>query len=159
MAARADQLAGKFDKSCQDFTSVIDKLSDADWKKQTASEKWSVAAVAHHVAGSCGAIAGLVQLIAKGQPMPNLTMQAIHDNNAKHAQEFANASKADTLSLFKTNAANAAGIVRGLSDAELDRSASLLGGQPMTTAQVIDNILIHHIEEHLGSIRAAASAK
>jgi hypothetical protein len=29
----------------------------------------------------------------------------------------------------------------------------------MTTAQVIDNILIHHIEEHLGSIRAAASAK
>jgi hypothetical protein len=47
-----------------------------------------------------------------------------------------------------------------LSDAELDRSASVLAGMPaMTAAQAIDGILINHVHEHLGSIRATIGAK
>ena len=159
MGARAEQLASKFDQSCQEFNTVVEKLNDADWKKETAAEQWSVGVVAHHVAGACGAIAGLVERIAKGQPLPGLTMEALHENNAKHAKEYANVSKAETLALFKTNAANASGMVRELSDAELDRSATLLGGRPMTAAQVIEGVLINHINEHLGSIRSTIGAK
>jgi hypothetical protein len=44
--------------------------------------------------------------------------------------------------------------VRALSDAELDRSGSVLTGvPPMTTQQVVEGILISHITGHLGSIR------
>ena len=51
-------------------------------------------------------------------------------------------------------AAAAAAAVRGLSDAELDRSATVLEGMPaMTAQQIVENILINHIDDHLGSIR------
>ena len=159
MGARAEQLASKFDQSCREFTGVVEKLNDAEWKKKTAGEKWSVGVVAHHVAGGCAVIAGLAQKVAKGEALPGLTMDMIHDGNAKHAKESANVTKADTLALFKTNAASASGTVRGLSDGELDRSATLLGGTPMTAAQVIEGILINHVNEHLGSIRATVGAK
>ncbi len=159
MGARAEGLAGKFDQACREFNTVVEKLSDAEWKTVTAGEKWSVGVVAHHVAGAHAAISGIVNLIGKGQPLPGLTMEMIHENNAKHAKEHANATKAETLALLRENAAKAASTVRGLSDAELDRSAKLLGGQPMTAAQAIEGILINHVNEHLGSIRAAIGAK
>ncbi len=159
MGARAEQLASKFDQSCQEFTAVVEKLNDADWRKVTAPEKWSVGVVAHHVAGGCEGIAGLVHRVAKGQPLPGLTMETIHEMNAKHAKEHANATKAETLAFFKTNAAGASSMVRGLSDAELDRSATLLGDRPMSAAQVIEGILIGHINEHLGNIRATLGTK
>jgi len=159
MGARAEQLASKFDQTCREFTALIDKVSDADWKKETGEEKWSVAATAHHVAGGLQPIAGICQAIAKGQPLPGITMDMIHANNATHAKEFANASKADTLALFKTGSSGASSMVRGLSDAELDKSAMLFGSQPMTAVQAIEGILIGHVQGHMGSIQATLGAK
>jgi hypothetical protein len=61
---------------------------------------------------------------------------------------------------LKANGEKSSALVRGLSDAELDRSASVLGGMPaMTAAQAIEGILINHVHEHLGSIRATTGAK
>ncbi|HUG36772.1 MAG TPA: DinB family protein [Candidatus Limnocylindrales bacterium] len=154
MGARAEQLATKFEQSCRDLTTAVEGLSDTDWKKVTAAEKWPVAVVAHHVAGGHAGISGLIERVAKSQPMPGLTMDMIHAGNAKHAQEFANVSKADTLALHKEDSGKAATMVRGLSDAELDRSAEVLG-RSMTAAQAIESILINHVHEHLGSIEAA----
>ena len=79
----------------------------------------------------------------------------IHDMNAKHAKEHANTTKVVTLELLQTNGAKAAEAVRGLSDADLDRSGTVLSGMPpMSAAQVIERILINHVNEHMGSIRA-----
>ena len=116
--------------------------------------------MAHHVAQAHDGISGLVQLVAKGQPLPALTMDMIDAGNAQHAKEQANVTKAETLALLKSNGSKASGIVRGLSDAELDKSASVLVGTPaMTAAQAIEAILINHVHDHLGSIRATTGAK
>jgi hypothetical protein len=160
MATRAEELARKFDESCGEMNKVVEGLSDADWKKVTSAEKWPVGVVAHHVAVSHEGISGLVQLVAKGQPLPAITMDMIHAGNTKHAKEQADVTKAETLALLKANGGKAGGIVRGLSDAELDRSASVLVDTPaMTAAQAIEAILINHVREHLGSIRATTGAK
>ncbi len=160
MGARAEKLASKFDESCRELNTVVEELSDADWMKVTSAEKWPVGVVAHHVAGGHARVSGLVQLVAKGQPVPHLTMDMVNENNAKRAEEHAATTKAATLALLKTNGANAASIVRGLSDAELDRSGTVLVGMPpMTAAQAIERILINHVHEHLGSIRATIGAK
>ena len=67
---------------------------------------------------------------------------------------------AETLELFRANGAKASAIVRGLSDAELDRSGTVLTDIPaMTVQQAIEGILINHVHEHLGSIRATTGAK
>src|SRR2546430_16223062 len=70
MGARAEQLARKFDESCGEFTKVVQGLSDADWKKVTSAEKWPIGCVAHHVAGGHARISGLLNMVAKGQPLP-----------------------------------------------------------------------------------------
>ena len=160
MGARAEQLATKFDESCAEFNRVVEGLSDADWRKVTSAEKWSVGGGAHHVAEGHAGIGDLVHRVAKAQPLPGLTMEMIHAGNAKHAKEQADVTKAVTLALLKVNGEKTSALVRGLSDAELDRSASVLGGMPaLTAAQAIEGILINHVHEHLGSIRTTTGAK
>jgi len=160
MGARAEQLASKFEQSCREINMLVERLSDAEWKKVTAGEKWPVGVAAHHVAEGHAGIAGIIQALAKGQSMPNFTMDMIHEMNAKHAKEHANTTKVATLELLQTNGAKAAGVVRGLSDADLDRSGTVLTGMPaMSVAQVVEGILINHVNEHMGSIRAAIGAK
>jgi hypothetical protein len=155
MGAKAEALAKQFEAKAHEATGVFEKLSDADWKKVTSAEKWSVGVVAHHVASAHEGIAGLIKTAAAGQSVPNFTMDMLHAMNAKHAQDFANCTKAETLALHRKNAASAAATVRGLDDAQLGRSGTILTGMPpMSAEQVISGILINHIDEHLGSIRA-----
>src|SRR5258708_6111241 len=83
MGTRSEELAKKFDASCGEMNKTVEALSDAEWKKVTSAEKWPVGVVAHHVAVSHEGISGLVQLVAKGQPLPSLTMDMIHAGNAQ----------------------------------------------------------------------------
>ena len=155
MGHRAEGLAKKFEAKAQEATAMLDRLSDADWRKTTSAEKWSVGVVAHHMAVAHEIIAGLIKTIAGGQAVPNLSMDMLDTMNAKHAQEHANCAKAETLALHKKNATAAAALVRGLSDAELDRSGAVMTGRPpMSVEQLAGDLLNRHVDEHLGSIRA-----
>jgi Mycothiol maleylpyruvate isomerase N-terminal domain len=156
MGARADMLAKQFEAKAAELTDTIEKLSDADWKKVTTGEKWSVGVAAHHVAGAHEPIAGMAKAVATGQAPPPLTMAMLDEMNAKHAKEFASCTKAETLTLHRNGVASAAATVRGLSDADLDKTGTLLTGMPaMSVQQIIEGILINHVGEHLDSIRAA----
>src|SRR5438067_7143720 len=112
MGAKGEALAKQFEAKAQEATGVLEKISDADWKKSTSGEKWTVGVVAHHVAGSHEGIAGIIKTVAAGQSMPNFTLDMLHEMNAKHAHDFANVSKAETVALHKKNAAAAAALVR-----------------------------------------------
>jgi Mycothiol maleylpyruvate isomerase N-terminal domain len=159
MAAKAEALAKQYEAKVQEATAVLERLSDADWKKTTSGEKWTVAVVAHHLAGAHEPIAGIVKTVASGQSLPGLTMEQLHDMNAAHAKEHAMCTKAETIALHKKGAAAAAAIVRGLSDAELARSGTVLGGMPpMSVERIVGDVLVGHITEHLGSIRATVGA-
>jgi len=154
MGAKTEVLAKQFEAKADEATKVLEKLTDADWKKVTEAEKWSVAVTAHHVAGSHEPIANILKTVATGQSVPGFTMDMLNEMNAKHAQDFANVSKADTIALHKQGAAAAAAAVRGLNDEQLGKSGTVLTGMPAVTAeQVITGILINHIDDHYGSIR------
>ncbi len=159
MAATAEALAKQFEAKVQEATAMLERLNDADWKKTTSGEKWTVGVVAHHLAGAHEPIAGIIKTIASGQSLPGMTMEQLHDMNAKHAREHAMCTKAETIALHKKGAAAAAAVVRGLSDTELGRSGTVLGGMPaMSAEQIVGEILLRHIDEHLGSIRATVGA-
>jgi mycothiol maleylpyruvate isomerase-like protein len=154
MGAKSEALAKQYEAKVQEATAAMEKISEADWKKTTAAEKWAVGVVAHHVAGGHEGISGIIKTVASGQSMPNFTMDMLDGMNAKHAQEFASVGKAETVALHKKNAAAAAEMVRGLSDADLARTGVVLTGMPaMNVEQIITNILINHIDDHFGSIR------
>jgi DinB superfamily len=154
MGAKSEAFAKQFEAKAQEATAVLEKLSDADWKKVTDAEKWSVGVTAHHVAGSHEGIANIIKAVVAGQSLGNFTMDMLHEMNAKHAKDYADCGKAETIELHKNSVAAAAAVVRGLSDDQLATSGTVLtGAPPMTAEQIITGILINHIDDHFGSIR------
>jgi uncharacterized damage-inducible protein DinB len=158
MSERTTALADRFEQANGEIIETVERCSDAQWRAKTSGEGWPVGVVAHHVAEGHKAIAGLVQLIATGQPLPGLTREKLDEMNAEHAKQHANCTKAETLQLLRTAAATAAATIRGLSDDQLERTASVLGGPPMSAQQAIDRILIGHVHEHLANIKTAVGA-
>ena len=159
MGAQGDALAKKFEAKVAEATAAVERLTEADWRKVTSAEKWPVGVVAHHIAVSHALFAGVIKGLAEGKPGPNIPMDTIHAMNARHAEEHAACTKPDTLALHRANAAAAAATLRGLDDAALERNGSVIAGMPpMTAGQVAGGLLIRHIDEHLGSIRATVGA-
>ena len=159
MGARAEGAAKQFEAKAQEATGVFDKLSDADWKKVTSAEKWPVCVVAHHVAVAHEILGGIIKTIASGQAGPNIKMADLDAMNAKHAQDFASCTKAETVALHQKNAAAAAAVVRALDDGALDKGGNVIAGAPPMTAGQLAGLLCSHVDEHLGSIRATVGAK
>ena len=158
MNTKADALATRFEQTCRDFASTIQGISDLAWNSTTSEEGWTVAAVAHHAAGSSGPISMMAQAAGTGAPMPPLTMDALHQINADHAKQYAHVSRDETLALLRETTGDAAAIVRSLSDEQLNGKAVMLFGAEMTAEQIIENVLIGHLIRHRASIMAAVPA-
>jgi Mycothiol maleylpyruvate isomerase N-terminal domain len=154
MGAKGEALAKQFEAKAQEAVAVVEKLNDADWKKVTAAEKWTVGVTAHHLAGAFEPVSGIITAIVSGQSLGNFSRAMLDEMNATHAREHANCTKAETIALLKKGAPVAAAVVRGLSDDQLAKSATVFTDAPaMTAEQVVMGALINHIDEHFGSIR------
>ena len=154
MGAKGEAFAKQFEAKVKEATALLEKLSDADWKKTTAAEKWTVAATAYHVASSYEPVTHIIKTIAAGQALPHFTPQMLDEMNAQHAKEFAGCTKPETIALHKKGAAAAAAAVRGLSDAELAKTGTVfMGMPPMSAEAMVKGALLGHIDEHFGSIR------
>ncbi len=158
MGAKGEAFAREFEAKVQEAADLLEKLSEADWKRTTAGEQWTVAATAHHIAGSYEPITGIIKTIAAGGSVANFTPQMLDEGNAEHAKEFASCNKAETISLLRQGAAAAAAVVRGLSDAEMAASGTVFSGMPpMSAEDMVKRALLAHLDEHLGSIRKTIS--
>jgi hypothetical protein len=154
MGARSEALAKQFEAKVQEAVAVLEELSAADWMKVTEAEKWTVGVTAHHLASGLEPITGIVSTIVSGQSRGTFTRAMLDELNARHAQEHANCTKAETIALLKSGAAAAAAVVRGLPDEQLATSGTVFtDAPPMTAEQLIISGLIGHIEAHVGSIR------
>jgi hypothetical protein len=111
--------------------------------------------VAHHVAVSYPAFNQLVLALAAGvQTIPLVSAEQLHEGNAKHAREFANAGKQETLDLLQNDGDALVETIRGLSDEQLSITTGIFFGGEMSLTQIIERILIGHPVSHLASIRA-----
>jgi hypothetical protein len=154
MGAKSEALAKQFEAKAQEAASVIETLSDSDWRKVTEAERWTVGVTAHHLAGAFEAVAGITTAIVSGQSTGNFTTSMLDEMNAAHAREHASCTKAETLALHRKGAAAAAAVVRGLSDDQLARSGVVFANAPaMTAEQLVTRGLVNHVDEHLASIR------
>ena len=155
MGAKTDALARQFEGKAREAVATLERLGEADWKKVTAAEKWTVGVTAHHLAGGLGAVAGIVSGISSGGPSRGgFTRAMLDEMNAQHAKEHADCTRAETLALFQKGAATASTVVRGLNDDQLSKSGTVFTDvPPMTAERLIMLGLLGHIDEHMGSIR------
>jgi uncharacterized protein (TIGR03083 family) len=155
MGAKTEALAERLEEKARNAVATLEKLGDADWRKVTAAEKWTVGVTAHHLAGGLEAVAGIVTGIVSGGPSRgNFTRAMLDEMNAQHAKEHADCTRAETLTLFEKGAARAFAVVRGLNDDQLTKSGTVFtDAPPMTAEQLIMLGLLGHIDDHMGSIR------
>jgi hypothetical protein len=153
MGAKSEALAKQLETKAREAAAVLERLSDADWNKLTAAERWSVGVTAHHLAGAFEPVSDLVAAVVAGLS-GTLTSAMLDEINARHAKEHAHCTKAETIELLQRGATLAAAMIRGLSDDQLARSGTaLVDAPPMTAEQLITRGLLSHIDEHFGSIR------
>jgi Mycothiol maleylpyruvate isomerase N-terminal domain len=154
MGAKGEAFAKQFEAKVEEATALLEKLTDADWKKTTAAEKWTVAVTAHHIASSYESATHIITTIAAGQELPHFNREMLDDVNAQHAKEFAGCTKAETIAVHKKAAASAAAAVRGLSDGELAKTGTVFTGMPpVSVEELVKLILLGHVDAHFGSIR------
>ena len=155
MGAKSETLARQLDDKARNAEATLQKLGDAEWKKMTAAEKWTVAATAHHLAAALEAVAGILTSLVSGAPSRgNFTRAMLDEMNAQNAKEHAACSRTETVALFRKNAATASAAVRGLSDADLAKTGTVFSDLPPISAeQLIMLGLLNHIDEHMTSIR------
>jgi len=160
MGAKGEALARQFEGKAQEAAQVLEKLSDADWKKVTEAEKWTVGVTAHHLASSYERVPEIATGLAAGQSFGNFTRKMLDERNAQHAKDFAGCTKEETLALHRKGAIKAAAVVRGFSDEQLATSGVLfVDTPPMTVEQLVVGALIRHTDEHYGSIRKTIGSK
>ena len=154
MGVKSEALAKQFESKAREALATVQELSDTDWKKMTAAEKWPVGVTAHHLAGALEPVSYLVRALAAHESRGTLSAATLDEMNAQHAREFAGCTKAETIELHKRGMTTAAATIRALSDDQLAISGTVLTDvPPMTAEELISRGLLQHIDEHFGSIR------
>lgn len=159
VAQRSTALAEQFAILNREVIMFVEQCPTTLWQQPCHNDGRSVALVAHHIAASHAMLAGLVGLLAHGQPLPSITKEMLDQANAQHAQQFAHCTQAEVLDLLHTNGATAMTQVQQLTDEALARSAYIpLFAANMNTQQVIEHVLIGHASSHLADLRATLAA-
>jgi hypothetical protein len=158
--SRSGRLADQFEAALEGFTRVVESLTSDQWRmrgKNTPGQRFNdedearpLGVIAHHVAVSQNLIMGRIQLVLHDQPTPTLDNKQI---NAKHANEYADTTKAEVLSVLRISGEQIIKDLRTIPDAKLDIAREFPAGT-MTVEQRIERVLIGHITGHQGSIEA-----
>ena len=154
MNERVQALAAEFERANGELIAAVDGFSEAQWRTWCEGEGWSVAVTAHHVAVGYAAIAEMLRLAARGEAR-RLSFEQLHERNARHAEDYADVGRAETVDLLRRNGAEALAVVRGLDDARLHLVPGNEGGQGRSPAELIERVLIGHLRGHFASIRTA----
>jgi hypothetical protein len=156
---RAAELATAFAAVNDEIEAAAEGCDEAMWMRLSAGEGWTVAAVIHHIAIVQRAFAGMVRKLASGETYsPNLSMDSIHAENARHAEVFARAGKMESLDILRSSRDDILAMIGRRSDEELDRTAGTFGGNDLTVGLVIEYVVIGHPRKHMESIRATLAS-
>jgi hypothetical protein len=162
ISRRSWVLAERFRQLSGELVAVVEGCSDAQWRTICPGERQSVGVTARHVAQWYPTELEQISAIAGGRPFPPLSQEVVDEMNARHAAEHAGCTRDDVLALLRSNAAVVADTIGSFTDAELDRSGTLVGASPRgpeirgSVQEFIVWTLISHTRSHLRNIRAAA---
>ncbi len=158
--SRAHRLADQFEAAHERFIQVIESMTSDQWGmrgKNTPGQRINdedearpLGVIAHHVAVNEKVIMGRIQAFLRDDPLPPLDIKGM---NARHANEYADTTKAEVLSVLRSSGEQIVKDLRTISDELLDKTQELPSGK-MTVQQRIERVLVGHITGHQGSIEA-----
>jgi hypothetical protein len=156
MSERAKDLSKRIALFTDDVVAYVDGLTAEDWRKVLDWEEWTAGVTARHIGAGHFRIFELAGMMVAGKELPQLTMDQINEMSNKDSREHSDCSKDETLEALRTNGAELAVFVAGLSDDELDRKGSMpaFGGE-VSVDQLIEYVIFQSAQEHLDNIKTA----
>ncbi len=160
MHKRSEALAARLEAGAAALAELAGTLSNAQWQTPLPKDGRKVGVVVHHVANVYPIEIQLAKVLAAGQPITDVTWEAVHTMNHQHAIENDSITRDAALTLLAANSAAAASAIRDLSDAELDRAApvSMYGNAPLTCQFFLEDHAVRQSYHHLARIRALLNA-
>ena len=157
---RSEALAVRLEAGASALAAFAASLSETEWKIRLPKDGRSVGVVVHHVASMYPIEIELARLLAAGQPIADVTWDAVDAINRDHARNNDSVTKETALALLATNSAAAAAAIRTFTDEELDHAApvSLNSDAPLTCQFMLEDHAVRHSYHHLSRIKAAVSA-
>ena len=157
---KVKDIISRFDAAMQDVLSAINACTDEQWQMRMEDQERSVGVVFHHIAWSGPTLTDWALMVARGEELPSLTMDDIHDINRQYAQVASGMSAEDTKMLLQDNTNIVRSKLEKLDDADLTKSMpmALMGGKDITAQQIIDSFIINHAHGHLQEIQAILDA-
>jgi hypothetical protein len=161
VSRRSDALAARLEVGAHALDIFAASLTDTEWQFRIPRDGRKVGVVVHHVATMYPIEIQLARTLADGRPVTGLTWENVHEINATHAREFDGVTKEAALELLRRNSQAAAAAIRGLTDEQLDRAAtvSLNGEAPLTCQFMLEDHAVRHSYHHLAILRASLSRR
>ena len=156
MSQRAKDLAERIKSFSENVIAFVEGLSDDDWTKVCDWEQWTVGVTARHLGVGHLAIYDMAGMIIRGEELPQLNMDQVHEMSKNDAQEHADCTKSEALEYLHKNSAKLVEFVTALSDENLDCKGSMpaFGGE-FTTEQFIDMIVFQNGIQHFNNMKSA----
>ena len=158
-SSAAAELAGRFESAYQAFGDYLSGLSPEQWRTQCSNhptirvgdedECRPVGTVAYHTAAAPPRMVVMLGAMRDGAEVPRPDPA----RNAQQAREHPDPDQAETIALLRRNGAEAAEVVRGLSEEDLAVTARTPFGE-VSVADFVGRVFVGHITWHEGSIRA-----
>jgi hypothetical protein len=157
---RANALAERLEQGARALEAVASALTETEWLTPIPGDGRTIGVVVHHVATMYPLEIQLAQALAAGNPIVDVTWDAVKELNAKHAIANHAVTKAEAIDLLRGNSGAAAAAIRALSDEELDRAAtvSLNADAPLTCQFFLEDHAVRHSYHHMARIRAALAS-
>ena len=157
MSERSDALASDFARANGKALAFARSCTDEQWARTVPGEGWSVGIVLHHIAeGHAHGVRWLGEM-ASGRGVTD-TADEIDQDNAAHAARASSVRQTETVALLQANGSRLEETLRGLSDEDLDRSASFgpAGGRSFPTGELAAVPACHTLEHLSHAIDAVA---
>jgi len=154
-------LAAEIEKASADFADYAARLNQDEWRGTDVNNPAVVFGEpdvpgpagqgVHHVAISFEPMLQILGAIAANRQPQRFTPEDLA--RAKAEQAVTTPNQAETVKLIRAKGIEAAQLVAGMTDEQLDRVTGVHG--PATTEETIYRLLIGHLRWHLFSLRTA----
>src|SRR5205814_1562092 len=118
MSHRSEALSPRLEAGAAALAAFASTLSETEWQMRLPKDGRKVGVVVHHVASMYLVEIHLATLLATGQPVTDVTWDAVDTMNLDHAKENDGIIKEAALALLAANSAQAAAAIRAFTDQE-----------------------------------------
>lgn len=149
------ELIGQFSAINDELLEFVEGCDQANWSAVTHAERWPICVTARHIAVAHYPIIEWLQMLARGESLPPVTMDMVNQLNAQHAQEHGNCTQSQVIELLKTNYNNLTEYLKTISDKDLRPKGYVkLFEADMSAADFFKLVTLEGTAGHLSSMKA-----